>query len=282
MKVAVLSGKGGAGKTFVAVNLAAAAGKAVYADCDVEEPNGRLFLEPTKERVRPVYAHFPQFDDGLCTGCRRCVDFCRFGALVFVKERPLLFPELCHDCGGCALVCPRGAVRDGRRKLGRVLEGEHGGVRVVTGELNEGEASGVRVIEEALKSAVGSAKKENLPLFIDCPPGSACPVMQSLSAADYCILVAEPTAFGFHNFLMVHALAKAMGKPCGVVVNRQEAPYAPLEKFCAERKLPVLTTIPYRPELAQLCADGKPAVEENERAAKGFAELLQTLREAAT
>ena len=270
MKIAVLSGKGGAGKTLVAVNLAAAAGGATYIDCDVEEPNGRLFWKPSAVRKTAVNIFLPEFDGAKCTGCRQCVSFCRFHALLYIKGKPMLFPEVCHSCGGCLLVCPEGAVREVPRQIGVLEEGRHGAVRVVSGILNPGEASGVPVIRQALKKAEGLT-------VIDCPPGSGCSVMESIAEADYCLLVAEPTAFGFHNFQMVYELTALLGKQCGVVINREETPYGPLEDFCAEHGLPVLARIPYREDFAKLAAAGNILAEESAGARGLFSELLRKI-----
>ena len=145
MKIAVLSGNGGAGKTFVSVNLAAAAGRAVYIDCDVEEPNGRLFLKPENLQRETVTRMLPQFDKDKCVGCRKCVDFCRFHALAFVKKKPMLFEEVCHSCGGCQMVCPAEAVSWRQHPVGAVEIGTRDEITVITGELNIGEASGIPV-----------------------------------------------------------------------------------------------------------------------------------------
>lgn len=271
MKIAVLSGKGGVGKTLTAVNLAAAAGQAVYIDCDVEEPNGRLFLKPQDVSATEVTTALPEFDSEKCAGCRTCVDFCRFHALVYIKDKPKVFAEVCHSCGGCSLVCPDQAVAEREKVIGRVETGHHGETRVVTGILNLGEASGVPVIQEALKVA----ERQNVPVLIDCPPGSACPVVESISDADFCILVAEPTAFGFHNFCMVHELAALLGKSCGVVINKWEGLYEPLEEYCKEKKLPILLRIPYEERIAEIVSSGKILVEEVPEYRKIFQELLK-------
>ena len=276
MKIAVLSGKGGAGKTFVSVNLAVAAGNATYIDCDVEEPNGRLFLKPQGITSQPVFTVQPAIDGDKCIGCRKCVEFCRFNALVFVKKKPLVFPEVCHSCGLCSLVCPAGAIHDEQRPVGVVETGKYKHVTVVTGELNPGEASSIPV--EKVAMATGFAG-ENDTVVIDCPPGSACSVMESVDEADYCVLVAEPTAFGLHNLEMVYELVTLLGKPCGVVINKQDAPYAPLEEFFQSRGVHVLERLGYDWDIARLTSSGEIASEHLPEVREKFRRLLETIRQ---
>lgn len=270
MKIACLSGKGGAGKTFAAVNLAAVAGECCYVDCDVEEPNGRLFLKPEGLETLPVSTLLPEFDAALCTGCKKCVDFCRFHALVYIKGKPMVFSEVCHSCGGCALVCPAGAVREEPRTVGMLELGRHRDITVITGILNPGEASGTPLIREAVKQSRGLS-------ILDCPPGSSCPVMESAMDADYCLLVAEPTAFGLHNFRMVYELSSLLGKKCGVLINKQDAPYEPLERFCREAGLPILERIPFDREAAECIAAGEIAAEKLPRYRELFTRLLEKI-----
>ena len=270
MKIAVLSGKGGAGKTMAAVNLAVTAGKAAYIDCDVEEPNGRLFLKPENVKEETVYTVLPAFDGEKCTGCRECVKHCRFHALIYIKEKPQVFSEVCHSCGLCSMVCPEKAVTEIRKPVGKVQVGMSGETKVVTGILNTGEGSGIGVLQAAL------AHQEDMTI-IDCPPGSACSVMESVQGADYCVLVAEPTAFGFHNFKMVRELVGLLHKPCGVIINKMEAPYEPLENFCRQENLPVLARIPYNPETAEAISRGIVVSREDPQMREIFANVLEKI-----
>ncbi|HCU07727.1 MAG TPA: ATPase [Clostridiales bacterium] len=277
MKIAILSGKGGTGKTFVSVNLAAASASSMYIDCDVEEPNGRFFFRPENIQTEAISVLLPVFDASLCDGCRTCVDFCKFNALVYIKEKPLVFPGVCHSCGGCALVCPNGAVSETPRPIGVIETGTSEGTAVVTGILEPGEISGVPIIRAALDKA---SQSEGL-VVIDCPPGSGCAVLESVSEADYCVLVAEPTAFGLHNFAMVLDLVRLLGKPCGVVINKTEGQYKELEDYCASHRANILCRIPYSSELATWGAKAQIAGRENKEMAAVFRGLLNKIEKEA-
>lgn len=148
MDIAVLSGKGGTGKTLLSVNLAAAAEKSVYIDCDVEEPNGHLFFKPENIEIEEVTVKIPYVDKDLCDGCRKCIDFCNFNALALVGEKPFIFEAVCHSCGGCILVCPKSAMFEKNKVTGEIQRGISKNVEVVTGILNTGEASGIPIIKK--------------------------------------------------------------------------------------------------------------------------------------
>lgn len=276
MKIAVLSGKGGTGKTFVSVNLAACAGNALYLDCDVEEPNGHLFLVPEEEKTEKVYTFIPEFSKDRCTGCRKCVDFCHFNALAFLFGKPVVFPEVCHSCGGCSIVCPSGAVTEAPKEVGEIITGKHKEITTITGKLNIGEASGIPVISGVLDKIPSDGER---PVIIDCPPGSACSVMESISLADYCIIVAEPTAFGLHNFRMVHELTEVLDKPCGVVINKATDDNTLLEDLCREKNIPLLCRIPYKKNTAENGANAKIASETDPELEEVFNALYKKLQE---
>ena len=277
MKIAVLSGTGGTGKTFSSVNLAVAAGNAAYVDCDVEEPNGRLFLKPENIKTTEVSVKIPLINPMKCIGCRKCVDFCQFNAMAFVRNRPMIFSNICHACGGCSVICPENAVKESSRVIGCVENGSHKGLKVVTGVMNPGEETGVPLIKEALREGFEGSED----VIIDCPPGSACAVMESVSLSDYCVLIAEPTAFGLHNFGMVYELVKLMGKPCCAVINKESEPYSPLDTYCSENNIPIALRIPYSEKLAALGANAHIAAEEDSQCLELFTGLLNYIREAA-
>ncbi len=270
MRIAVLSGKGGTGKTLVSVNLAAALKESAYIDCDVEEPNGHLFFKPEGVQEEEVAVKIPKVDSELCNGCRKCVEFCNFNALAHISEL-IVFEEVCHSCGGCLLVCPESALSEKDKAIGRIQRGVSGQVDVHTGILNTGEASGIPIIKNLIS-------KENLQwekhTVIDCPPGSACIVMESIKDADYCILVAEPTLFGVHNLNMVYELVRLFRKPFGVVLNKCLEEENPAERFCMEKNIKILGRIPFDSELGKLNSNGEIAVNMNEKYREMFVSLL--------
>lgn len=277
MKVAVLSGKGGTGKTLVSVNLASVAGYAAYVDCDVEEPNGHLFFRPAIQKEEPILVRSPRVNDDLCSGCRQCVEFCRFNALAYVGGKLLIFDDLCHSCGGCLLVCPEKALSEVEKPMGKVQQGSSAGVEVVTGILNLGEASGIPIIHRLLQKARG-LEDQGREIFIDCPPGTACIVMESFQDADYCLLVAEPSTFGAHNLAMVHELVTLFHKPCGVVLNKEMGGENPSREYCLEKNIPILAEIPYDTRLGSLNSMGTIASRAQDNYQKLFDSLLETIR----
>ncbi|HPG92331.1 MAG TPA: ATP-binding protein [Clostridia bacterium] len=274
-KIAVLSGKGGTGKTLVSVNLALAANKAVYVDCDVEEPNGHLFFKPTTIKKEDIFVKIPSIDKNLCTGCKKCVEFCKFNALAYAKEL-IVFDEVCHSCGGCVMICPQKALNEKDKFIGTVKTGISENVKTITGELKTGEASGVPII----KNLLNKVKDEKELVFIDCPPGSACTVMESIADADFCLLVAEPTVFGSHNLEMVYELIKVFKKPCAVVLNKTTQEKNPSEEFCIKNGIIIFQKIPFDQELGELNSNGKIAVRENYSKKSLFYDLLDKVREA--
>ncbi|MGI6050463.1 MAG: 4Fe-4S binding protein [Acetivibrionales bacterium] len=283
MRIAVLSGKGGTGKTMVSVNLSAATKKSTYIDCDVEEPNGHLFFKPVGINEEEVSVLIPEVDKEFCNGCKKCVDFCKFNALAYVKDSLIIFEDICHSCGGCVLLCPEKALTEKEKVIGMVQKGMSDQVEVFTGILNPGEPSGVPIINRLLdenksENKPGNKSESEQMTFIDCPPGSACIVMESIKDADYCILVAEPTLFGVYNLNMVYELVTLFNKPVGVVLNKCLEGENPAEKFCLEKGINVLTRIPFDKELGLLNSNAEIAVRKSEKYRTIFTSLLDTVK----
>ncbi|MEA4900886.1 ATP-binding protein [Desulfitobacterium sp.] len=274
MRIAVLSGKGGTGKTLVSVNLAAIAKASTYIDCDVEEPNGHLLFKPEGIQEEEIPVKIPKVNHELCNGCRKCIDFCKFNALAYIKNKLIVFDEVCHSCGGCIMLCPEKALIEKEKIIGKVQKGTSNAVTIYTGILNTGEASGIPIIKRLLAEENPEANKQT---FIDCPPGSACIVMESIKDADYCILVAEPTLFGVHNLNMVYKLVKLFNKPFGVVLNKCLEEENPAEKFCLEKNIKILDRIPFDTNLGTLNSNAKIAVRKNKKYRDMFSSLLKTV-----
>ncbi|MEA4895087.1 MAG: ATP-binding protein [Oscillospiraceae bacterium] len=276
--IAVLSGKGGTGKTLVSVNLAASAKKAVYIDCDVEEPNGHLFFKPEGSDFEDVTVKVPKIVLSLCSGCRKCADFCKFNAIAFIGKQPMVFEDVCHPCGGCVYVCPEKAIKEEDRIIGEIQIGRSEDVAVYTGALFAGEESGVPIIKKLLEFG----GRDECPLrIIDCPPGSNCVVMESIRDADYCVLVAEPTIFGVHNLNMVYELVQLFNKPFGVILNKCIEGDNPSEKFCFDHGIPILARIPFDAKLGRLNSNGTIISRVSREYKELFSSLLQKITEEA-
>lgn len=273
MKIAVLSGKGGTGKTLLSVNMAAVAQNATYIDCDVEEPNGHLFLKPKDIISKEVTVKIPVVDKNLCNGCRTCVDFCKFNALAYISKGLMVFEDICHSCGGCVLLCPRKALGEKEKVIGIIKKGVSEEVTVYSGILNIGEASGVPIITELLKNQIVTDEV----ILIDCPPGSACIVMESIKDADYCVLVAEPTLFGVHNLNMVYELVQLFKKPYGVILNKCVEGEDLAEEFCKENNMKVLGKIPFDKVLGTINSNALIGARETTQYRDLFLGLLQKI-----
>lgn len=277
MNIAVLSGKGGTGKTMVSVNLATAASPSVYVDCDVEEPNGYLYLKPENAEREAVDVLVPKSDPNKCDGCMECVKFCKFNALAYTLDRLTVFPDMCHSCGGCKVVCPKEAITEYPRTIGYVESGRSEGVETYTGIMNVGEVAGIPIIDRLFEIIPKTGN-----VFIDCPPGSSCSVMESIKDADFCVLVSEPTVFGAHNLNMVTELVRTFGKPFGVILNKDiEGERNPSEEFCLENNIKILGRIPFDKKLGLLSSEAMIAVTEDSGFRKLFFEILDNINEAA-
>lgn len=258
MKIAVASGKGGTGKTTVAVAIATAASSPVeYVDCDVEEPNGSIFLKPAVTRSEPVCVQVPVINEAVCSSCGRCASFCRFNALVSLGTPPLVFPELCHSCGGCEIVCPSGAISWDDNQVGQLSFGVNSkGISVVQGKLNVGSVLAPPVIRAA-KGASGSFDLT----VIDCPPGTSCPVIEALSDADFVLLVTEPTPFGLHDLKLAVETVRVLGMPFSVVINRSDEGDEGVDQYCQAENIHVMARIPHKREMAETYSRGGTLLE---------------------
>jgi MinD superfamily P-loop ATPase len=256
MKIAIASGKGGTGKTTVATNLAylaAEKGRTVaYLDCDVEEPNGHIFLQPEIDAERPIEKLVPEIDPARCTHCGRCAQVCRYGAIASLPQQTMIFAELCHSCGGCVLACPADAIHEKPRPIGQLRVGRSGAVRFAEGLLNVGEAMSPPAIR-AVKAAAPAAELT----ILDAPPGTSCPVIETVRGCDRVVLVTEPTPFGLCDLTLAVEMIRAMSVPFAVVINRADAGDDRVRQYCDRQRIPVLAEIPDSRAVAESYSRGQ-------------------------
>ena len=277
MKLAVASGKGGTGKTTVSVSLAIAMAnnrKVAYLDCDVEEPNGHLMLDPVLHNKEMVSVQVPEIDEQKCSFCGYCAEICAFNALAVLARTTLVFPEMCHACGGCWHFCPERAIKPVDNYIGVVEEGWAGKVRFVHGRLNVGVAMSPPLINAVKAKAVSDELT-----IIDVPPGTACPAVKAVEGADFCILVTEPTPFGLHDMDLAFQVLNQMKIPCGVVINRSDGLDISVEEYCGRHKIPVLQKFPLDREVAEAYAAGIPAVQAKREWEGLFSSLMNSVEE---
>jgi len=275
MRIAIASGKGGTGKTTVATNMAAVLaerGRSVtYIDCDVEEPNGRLFLTPDVEAEVSVGVPVPCIDQQRCTFCGQCSEICRFKALVVTPNRVLHFPELCRGCGACLIVCPEQAISESTRTIGTVTTGRRGSLGVVEGRLNVGEMQTPPLIRRTKESAGRDI------VIVDSPPGTSCAAMEAVRDADFVLLVAESTPFGAHDMALAMDMLRELHLPHGVVINRDGTGNNEVRDICGRRGVDILATVPDQRRIAELCARGELLVNHLPEYKERFVQLFDRI-----
>jgi len=273
MKIAIASGKGGTGKTTLATNLAYVAAqrglRTAYADCDVEEPNGHLFLQPTIEGPCIVNESVPQVDKELCGLCGQCGDICQFSAILAIGKSVLVYPQLCHGCGGCALVCPNQAITEVPHPLGEMQSGSAGSLRFVQGKLNIGEARSAPVIR-AVRAAIPLVELA----ILDAPPGTSCPTIASVRDTDLVLLVTEPTPFGLNDLRLAVEMVRMLKLPLAVVVNRAGVGDDRVVRYCRAERIDVWAEIPDDRRIGEAYARGRLICEALPEHQSIFSDLL--------
>jgi len=257
MIISVASGKGGTGKTTVAVNLALSVQPVNLLDCDVEEPNVHTLLHPTDIQTSSVTVPTPVVDQERCSLCGKCSEFCEFNAIFVGKTKTVVFNEICHSCGGCALVCPERAITEVARSIGSIHQSMSADIHLAYGELSIGEPIATPVIRE-VKTHIDRGKMN----ILDAPPGTACPVIETIRGSDFLILVTEPTPFGLYDLSMAIDVVKELEVPFGVIINRAGIGDDGVINYCKENAIPILMEIPFNRRIAELYSQGIPFIQE--------------------
>jgi len=275
MIITVASGKGGTGKTTIATNLAKSVkGEVRLLDCDVEEPNAHLFINPENPRSRKVSTMIPSVNTDLCNACGECEKICRFSAINLIAGSVMVFPEMCHSCKGCLMVCPTGAITPASRELGEVIHGRSGSIDFYYGKLRVGEAMSPPLIERVKEHV----NPEGLTI-IDAPPGTSCPVISALRSSDFVLLVTEPTPFGLNDLKLAVETVKILNLPMGLVINRCDIGDDGVKRYAEAEKLPILLEIPDRRDIAENYSRGVAMVDAFPQMQTAFENLLASVKQ---
>jgi MinD superfamily P-loop ATPase len=277
MIISIASGKGGTGKTTIAVNFALSLPKGTVQliDCDVEEPNSHLFLSPTIHQVTSMGIPVPRIDEFKCTYCGKCAKVCEYHAIAVILKNVLVFDELCHGCGACSYLCPEKAIFEVEREIGIVQEGSANGIPFANGVLNVGEPMAsplIRKVKERIQ-------KDKL-VILDAPPGTACPVIETVKGSGLCLLVTEPTPFGLNDLELAVGMLEKLGIPIGVVINKSDIGDRTVWAFCGSKEIPVLMEIPMDREIAEAYSKGIPIVFQKPSYIEKFQNLFEKMEEA--
>ncbi|MFP3898498.1 MAG: ATP-binding protein [Dehalococcoidia bacterium] len=277
MIISVASGKGGTGKTLIAISLALSLShdyKVQLLDCDVEEPNDHVFLRPEIAGSSAVSIPVPRVDEEKCTYCGKCAQVCAYNAIAVLGGHVLTFPQLCHGCGACSYLCPEKAITEERRETGVIEWGGSNGVGFVHGKLTVGEAMAPPIIKE-----VKERTDSDHIVIIDVPPGTSCPVVEAIKGSDFCILVTEPTPFGLNDLTLAVDTVRELDIPCGVVLNRAGVGDGKVDEYCRQQNLPILLTIPLDTEIARMYSRGIALVDGMPQWKSSFLQLFDRITE---
>jgi len=277
MIISVASGKGGTGKTLIATSLAFSLknrGKVQLLDCDVEEPNDHIFLKPDLDNSEAACIAVPEIDTEKCNLCGKCAEVCAFNAIAILPQQPLLFTNLCHGCGACSYLCPQKAITETERRIGVVEWGQADGISFVHGKLDVGEAMAPPIIRKVKQHT----SKDGI-VIIDAPPGTSCPVVETVKDSHFCLLITEPTPFGLNDLMLAVEMVKELKTACGVVLNRAGSGDEKVLEYCRAENIPVLLTIPLDTGIARMYSRGITLAEGLPQWQNSFNELFNKITE---
>jgi MinD superfamily P-loop ATPase len=275
MIISIASGKGGTGKTTIAVNLALSLPKGTVQliDCDVEEPNSHLFLSPSIHQVTSMGIPVPRIDEPKCTYCGKCAKVCEYHAIAVILKNVLVFDELCHGCGACSYLCPEKAIFEVEREIGIVQEGSANGIPFANGVLNVGEPMASPLIRK-VKERIQNDKT----VILDAPPGTACPVIETVKGSDVCLLVTEPTPFGLNDLELAVGMLEKLGIPMGIIINKSDIGDRKVWDYCQSKRIPILMEIAMDREIAESYSKGIPIVNQNPSYFQKFQNLFEKIK----
>lgn len=274
MIISVASGKGGTGKTTIAVNLALSLNNVQLLDCDVEEPNCHIFIKPVFKSRHAVFIPVPVVNQNKCDGCGRCQEVCLYNAVAVINKEVLIFPELCHGCGSCTYFCPHRAIEEEKKEIGVIEIGKNGETQFVHGKLNVGMMMSPPVIR-AVKKHINKKKT----VIVDAPPGTSCPVITAIKDTDFVILVTEPTPFGLNDMSLTVEVVRKLGIPFGVIINRFDLGDKKTDEYCVGENIPVLMKIPFSKKIAGIYSRGDLIIKELPEYKKKFQELYKKIEQ---
>ena len=276
MKIAIASGKGGTGKTTIATNLACSIARVdkivQYLDCDVEEPNGHIFLKPDIEEAEDVTVGVPEVDIEKCDGCGKCGQLCQYSAIICLKDKPLVFEQLCHSCGGCMAICPQGAIKEKQRRIGIAEFGRADGIYFGAGKLDIGAIQSPALIKYVKRKVINDCT-----VIIDVPPGTSCPVIEAVKRTDFVLLVTEPTPFGLNDLKLAVGMVRELKLPFAVVINRSDIGDDGVLQYCDKENIEIILEIPNDRLIAEAYSQGIKIIDALGGYEEKFLQLYQKI-----
>jgi MinD superfamily P-loop ATPase len=224
MEIAIISGKGGTGKSSISAAFATMNGNIVLADCDVDAANLFILFDPSRDEEEVYIAgHKAEIDYSLCTSCGICSEYCRFDAIAYINDRIEINEISCDGCFLCSRVCPENAIKMVPNDKSRMYSGNFRNGKMVYGRLAPGEENSgklVSMVREKAKNLAKSGGIENI--ILDGPPGIGCPVISTITGTDKVLIVTEPTISGLSDLKRAAEIVRKFGISSYVIVNKHD------------------------------------------------------------